>query len=69
MLCPICLEYKDCIYLNPCRHLYCKLCIDQWKEHNNTCPLCRKRITKIWEIKPGLFGSSKSLYILGNLIK
>ena len=39
IICPICLK----ILINPfmcmnCQNVYCKNCIDKWKERNNKCP-------------------------------
>ena len=48
--CSICLEKlnKNKVYLN-CSHYFHKDCINKWKTRNNTCPICRTRITLIKE--------------------
>ncbi|GAM18294.1 hypothetical protein SAMD00019534_014690 [Acytostelium subglobosum LB1] len=38
--CPICFE-DDATCVAPCAHAFCSKCINQWRERNNTCPICR----------------------------
>ena len=33
--------------LNSCKHLFCLACILQWGEIENTCPICKRRFTKV----------------------
>ncbi|XP_050546996.1 uncharacterized protein LOC126908715 isoform X2 [Daktulosphaira vitifoliae] len=42
-VCPICLDEfsLESYFLKFCRHLYCKVCLDQWLQTNSTCPKCR----------------------------
>ena len=50
-MCPICmadfLESDEIVPL-PCdeKHYFHQACIKAWLEKNNTCPLCKKEITK-----------------------
>jgi len=51
--CSICLEDmldSDSLYLNPCRHRYHTVCINQWLDSpggaGSTCPMCRNYIVK-----------------------
>ena len=45
--CPICytsFENHSNIRLSiffPCFHIFCKNCIDQWKDYDKSCPMCR----------------------------
>ena len=56
-ICPICDDYKKCIYLG-CGHFFCKGCIRNTIKHFNTelndnfcCPMCRSLITGISDTK------------------
>ena len=46
--CSICLnnisKIKNSI-ITPCKHHFCFTCFIKWNHENNTCPLCRKRLT------------------------
>lgn len=43
--CPICLDHiVDTVRALPCRHIFCRVCIQQWTANNPSCPLCRQRI-------------------------
>ena len=45
MECPICFEVitdKNKIKKTTCGHKFCKECINEWIEWNDTCPLCRE---------------------------
>lgn len=43
--CGICSElFIEATTLN-CTHTFCQLCIKQWKEKKNDCPICRVQIT------------------------
>ncbi len=51
-ICAICLEtIKDkCIPTElECSHCYCYVCIYRWKNKNNNCPICRKKISHVSE--------------------
>ena len=44
--CPICIEeFKsqpdDLVCLRACKHVFHKVCIDQWIHCNSVCPLCK----------------------------
>eukprot|EP01080_Neovahlkampfia_damariscottae_P000991 gene991-9897_t len=46
--CTICMEkINELATINGCEHQFCFDCIKQWSTKSNTCPLCRKRFTKI----------------------
>lgn len=38
--CPICME-RHCDYSLFCGHLFCELCVRQWKADSSECPICR----------------------------
>ena len=41
-LCPICLnQIKDKIILS-CKHEFCFICLNEWSNKNNRCPMCRQ---------------------------
>jgi DNA repair protein RAD5 len=42
--CLICFEVTD-LTLTKCGHLFCRLCIKEWLNRNNSCPMCKKLIT------------------------
>ena len=43
-ICCICLERQiECVL--SCFHAYCRECIDEWKQRDPTCPLCREQET------------------------
>ncbi|CAI2367766.1 unnamed protein product [Moneuplotes crassus] len=55
-LCPICLE----IFVNPlvleCKHIVCKLCIENYKKYSRQykCPMCRKVFLHLIRAKPAV---------------
>jgi len=40
-ICCICLD-KEIDTILGCFHGYCQECIDEWRERDETCPLCRE---------------------------
>ena len=48
-ICPIYLLPINSIKARPksCEHLYCHKCLILWNKQKNTCPLCRKKFSKI----------------------
>lgn len=42
--CPLCLEPKRNTSLTFCGHLFCWICIHEWLQTNNFCPMCRKTL-------------------------
>jgi hypothetical protein len=40
-ICQLCMENPNNVISN-CSHQYCKYCIRQWINKNNSCPFCRK---------------------------
>ena len=46
-LCPICLDKKNEIHVNPCGHMFCFDCIK--KLTNRKCPICRADMVGIKE--------------------
>lgn len=50
--CPICLSYpKNPCRSNKCAHIFCYKCLRKWFKIRKTCPLCRKRFSKINSIR------------------
>lgn len=50
MECPICLEIiteKKNIKKTICGHKFCKECINEWMEQEESCPLCRKELKSV----------------------
>jgi len=44
--CSICLCYiKNAVTVSCCATTYCTTCITNWINHNNNCPMCRKKIS------------------------
>jgi len=54
MDCSICLNelQLERHYKTICNHIFCNLCIVQWKKNNITCPLCRTQIQPLEYIPP-----------------
>lgn len=49
--CPICLgPMVDPIRALPCRHVFCRECIQHWTANRSSCPLCRRLITGMLRI-------------------
>jgi len=48
--CPVCFERAHTTttpaVVTKCGHIFCKTCHDTWLAHHNTCPVCRKKLTK-----------------------
>ena len=42
--CPICLD-QAVASTTPCGHGFCNRCLDQWKERQTSCPLCRSPLS------------------------
>jgi len=57
LTCSICSELFVSAVSLQCVHTFCKLCIEQWEETSNTCPICRVKIEQ-----------QASNYILDNII-
>ena len=32
---------------NPCGHVFCKVCIENWRRSHQTCPTCRGQVLNI----------------------
>jgi len=47
-MCSICMDNKDSIdsVSLDCSHIFCLACIKEWFYKNNTCPLCRREVSK-----------------------
>lgn len=41
LICCICQCVLDSAKESPCRHVFCKVCIEQWLNEHNSCPTCR----------------------------
>jgi hypothetical protein len=53
--CIICFEncFDKSAVITSCSHIYCKGCIDEWLENNNSCPYCRtEKITYAIHFSP-----------------
>lgn len=46
LVCCICQCVLDGPVESPCRHVFCKVCIETWLHHNRNCPTCRHRLKK-----------------------
>lgn len=46
LVCCICQCVLDGPVESPCRHVFCKICIETWLRHNRNCPTCRHRLKK-----------------------
>ncbi len=69
-MCPICLDDTNntkLIYLE-CGHKFCDICIKEWMEIKNECPICRKLSYKFIQFE-GTLGSSILLAMLRNELK
>ncbi|GJQ65223.1 hypothetical protein Trydic_g7356 [Trypoxylus dichotomus] len=42
-VCCICFDRKTEVLL-PCTHSYCLVCIEEWNEDHDTCPVCRENL-------------------------
>lgn len=44
--CAVCLEEQlsNPIWLKQCKHAFCKECIREWLQRNETCPMCRASV-------------------------
>ncbi|XP_061191405.1 arginine/serine-rich protein PNISR-like [Saccostrea echinata] len=51
LICCICQCVLDGPVESPCRHVFCKICIETWLRHNRNCPTCRHRL-KTRHLKP-----------------
>lgn len=45
MICSICYEEVNDIFITKCNHSFCKACLNKWLMQKNSCPLCRKILT------------------------
>lgn len=46
LICCICQCVLDGPVESPCRHVFCKVCIETWLRRNRNCPTCRHRLEK-----------------------
>lgn len=52
-MCPICLDaLADPTHVIPCRHTFCRRCIERWAADRNNCPLCRQIIGTLVSVPP-----------------
>lgn len=47
LTCTICYSILCKAVITPCGHAFCRDCILTWFEHEKTCPVCRKAVTKV----------------------
>ncbi|CAG0904360.1 unnamed protein product [Cyprideis torosa] len=53
-VCALCLGVVDQpVEVQPCLHMFCKTCIEDWTQVDTTCPKCRKPITANAFEEPG----------------
>ena len=54
LVCCICQSVLDKPLETPCRHVFCKICIETWLNNHHTCPTCRKQIrnTDLKQVMP-----------------
>jgi len=45
--CAICLEIAVEASGGNCRHIFCRICIEQWISLENKCPVCRCRLSQV----------------------
>ncbi|ESO84941.1 hypothetical protein LOTGIDRAFT_131348 [Lottia gigantea] len=53
LICCICTNVLDEPMESPCRHVFCKICIETWLNNRSTCPTCRFTVTN-GDLKPVL---------------
>lgn len=53
LICCICQGVLNGPVESPCRHVYCRLCIERWLDNNENCPTCRD-VLHTSELKPVL---------------
>ncbi|KAK3091904.1 hypothetical protein FSP39_023585 [Pinctada imbricata] len=53
LVCCICQCVLDGPVESPCRHVFCKICIETWLRNNRNCPNCRSRLRND-DLKPVL---------------
>ncbi|XP_011421246.3 micronuclear linker histone polyprotein [Magallana gigas] len=46
LICCICQCVLEGPVESPCRHVFCKVCIETWLHRNRNCPTCRHRLKK-----------------------
>lgn len=46
LVCCICTFVLDEPMETPCRHVFCRHCIETWLGHRRTCPSCRKKVSR-----------------------
>eukprot|EP01129_Flabellula_baltica_P017717 TRINITY_DN991_c0_g1_i3.p1 TRINITY_DN991_c0_g1~~TRINITY_DN991_c0_g1_i3.p1 ORF type:complete len:178 (-),score=8.83 TRINITY_DN991_c0_g1_i3:66-578(-) len=49
-MCCICLDQEVSVGLPNCIHLFCRDCITQWLEQEDTCPICRQAGNSIEDV-------------------
>ena len=65
--CPICFEnVRYPASINPCNHIFCEPCINEWLAFKDTCPKCRIKCSKYTEepvsCRHGYYESDKNLH-------
>ncbi|KAK3586104.1 hypothetical protein CHS0354_033224 [Potamilus streckersoni] len=53
LICCICQCVLDGAVECPCRHVFCRVCIETWLNNKHTCPTCRDTLSKT-DLKPVL---------------
>jgi hypothetical protein len=48
-LCPICYDIltKETTNSTPCKHIFCKRCMNSWRANHDTCPICRSGLPPV----------------------
>lgn len=44
--CPICYESASVPFMTACNHVFCEECMLTWLRTSNSCPCCRRRVTR-----------------------
>ncbi len=65
LVCSICQEMPRFPVELVCGHVFCNMCIHEWKLRSPKCPLCRSLITSVWDcrVSPTLSHQISNLHV------